>query len=74
VRICSTVGEIRLAGVITAVAVEESEAPITLVAETLNEYFNPLVRVFANVHASDVWKGAFNVQVNAGLIGTPFSS
>ena len=59
---------------ITAVAVEESEVPIELVAETLNEYFKPFDKVFAKVQTKGVGKGTFNVQVRAGLTGTPFSS
>lgn len=59
---------------ITAVAVDESEVPIKLVAETLNAYFKPLVNVFAKVQTKGVGKGTFKVQVRAGLIGTSFSS
>jgi hypothetical protein len=60
--------------VITDVAVELSEVPNTLVADTLNVYGKPLARELANVHANGVGKGMFNVQVNAGVIGTPFWS
>jgi hypothetical protein len=56
------------------VAVEVSEDPIRLVAETLNVYCNPLVKELVNVQASGVGKGIFNVQVKDGLNGTPFSS
>jgi hypothetical protein len=58
----------------TDVAVEESEVPIVFVADTLNVYGKPLARELANVQASGVGKGTFNVQVNAGVIGTPFWS
>jgi hypothetical protein len=37
-------------------------------------YFKPLVKELLNVHANGVGNGTFKVQVNAGLIGTPFSS
>ena len=59
---------------IAQVAVEESEVPIALLAETLNVYFKPFVNVFANVQASGIGNGIFKVQLKAGLIGTPLSS
>jgi len=68
------VGGIKLSGVIATVAVDVSELPITFDAETLNVYFKPLVKVPSNLQANGVGNGTFNVQVNAGLKGTPFSS
>jgi len=58
----------------TDVAVEESDVPIILLAETLNEYFKPFARLFAKVQANGVGNGTFKVQLSAGLIATPFSS
>lgn len=74
VKTCATDGAMRFAGVISEVAVEESEVPIVLVAETLNVYFRPFTKEFANVQIRGVGKGTFKVQVNAGLIATPYSS
>jgi hypothetical protein len=74
IKTWDTEGRIKLAGTTTAVAVEVSEVPTAFVADTLNVYFKPFVKVFAKVQANGVGNGTFNVHVNAGLIGTPFSS